>query len=49
MEIKGELAHAAVLPGDIDTTPIEDTVRHHLDPESALLSYDDLQVEPELV
>ena len=28
---------------------LEDTVRHHLDPESALLSYDDFQVEPELV
>lgn len=28
---------------------LEDAVRHHLDPESALLSYDDLQVEPELV
>lgn len=27
---------------------LEDTVRHHLDPESALLSYDDSQVEPEL-
>ncbi len=27
---------------------LEDTVRHHLDPESALLSYDDFQVEPEL-
>lgn len=24
-------------------------MRHHLDPESALLSYDDFQVEPELV
>jgi len=28
---------------------LEDTVRHHLDPEAALLSYDDTQVEPELV
>lgn len=28
---------------------LEDTVRHHLDPESALLSYDDFQVEPDLV
>ncbi len=28
---------------------LEDAVRHHLDPESALLSYDDFQVEPELV
>ena len=28
---------------------LEDTVRHHLDPESSLLSYDDFQVEPELV
>ncbi len=27
---------------------LEDAVRHHLDPESSLLSYDDFQVEPEL-
>lgn len=28
---------------------LEDVVRHHLDPEASLLSYDDGQVEPELV
>ncbi len=27
---------------------LEDSVRHHLDPEASLLSYDDFQVEPEL-
>ena len=43
IELEGPWMHSGAF------ADLEDAVRHHLDPEASLLSYNDDQVEPELV